>query len=1008
MRRGRRAIAAAVFAAVLCAPAAHLAGQQETLPADLNEIARQCDERNRVLGGNNNATSSALDNIEAMLGETEKAATKAPALATAAAGQPPAQTFEDAKTAIEATKLRVQISESLRTQAAQEMSAARAERDPAKKVEHYKTALRQLREAEAQGQRAAATLAPPALRGQSFHPHSETLDRLEAVVRAIKEGAPVTPTLGRMYEDTQRSRQAVGTAASTSFFTGGPAVYAGGAVTVGGGRRIDVSALERAAAAPGQPRRPLIIDVPAPPGYGRAQHVDPGVYNRARAAAPQVGGVALDVTFLALEAAGVDGFRGGEALEAVDQAVMISLRTLLARVRPYAALIWDRLPEDLRFPGGIERVHGFVLDRARGDVILVGVPARRPEARLDIDSLVLGLRASWRDDATAYVSLDPSPLDPFGPQISRVGGVPNDSVPAKIMLTADYMMKEIMLGKRRTDVPGYRSAVQLVRERPDGNVMRSRFWFYPRPLGPQAVLTSVSGRTTMFNAELQVLTEQMAIQGGAVMGTGTRGDTAETAAAEFTRSLDRFAVSVTTDPQAGFARLRGLTSVATLGALLRKSRIAYPVLKQVSELPYRRLGAAEAAPKQYPGLVTQFDVRRDGKLWRISLGGGVELVPRPRRTSREAAIEKLAAHFERAADRGDFQGADFVAQPLPAVFTRTDTGGADARADALMLEGTDAFRRGQFDVAAQRFRASTQIDPSLVDAYVNLAFALDRLGRGKEAREAIHVARLLDPEDSAAKLIEFAIRSRTERAWPGLGDPRRSVRELVGLYTANARHALYLKNEAQAYAWANDAIAFGLDQAAVEAYLVRGLARRRQAPDAACADIHRAWDETQYVLSGGSYDDDAKLHALASIGLSECALDRVARTLASGKIDRAFVRALAEDSTRAIDAVRPVQKLFPGLSTVFALTVELEALRYDLLEPVLPADVKAREAARLLGVADDVVRKFPDAPAARAARANVLALSGRCAEARAEMAKARRDPTFSEWPGAGGSPCGAL
>ena len=48
-------------------------------------------------------------------------------------------------------------------------------------------ALRQLREAEAQGQRAAATLAPPAYRGQAFHPHSETLDRLEAVVGAIKQ-----------------------------------------------------------------------------------------------------------------------------------------------------------------------------------------------------------------------------------------------------------------------------------------------------------------------------------------------------------------------------------------------------------------------------------------------------------------------------------------------------------------------------------------------------------------------------------------------------------------------------------------------------------------------------------------------------------------------------------------------------------------------------------------------------------------------------------------------------
>ena len=1019
---------------------------------DLAEIKRQCDARNKALGGALDDSGDALSKFDAMLGAVESEAKKEPELATAAAGAPPAKAIEEARTKRDSAQHYVELAKGLQSHAAQELSQAEKEPDPARKMEHYQRALKDMDQGKALAEHAVSGMKEHTTEQRPLAFSSRTYDQLTSMAQALGDNNPNShlSTLDQSFAGAaKRADETVTRARNTAFFSGAPPAYSNGSVILQDGHKVDVSAIEHAAASvqPTPEHRSLMREVPSPLG-GTSYVVDPEVVNRARAADPKVGGVALQVSLLELNAAGVSGFQSNASLEGVDRTVAFSLRRLLTRVQPAASegQRWASLPAELRFPGGIERIIGYVLDPTRGDVILVGVPAKRPQARMDLDAIVLGLRTSWKDNTSAYVSLDPSPLDPFGPQLSRVGGVPNDSVMARIMLDADYMMKQIMLGTWRTEVPGFRTAVQLKQTDPEllTRPWHVRFWFYPKPLSRYSVAESSSGRTIAFNAELQVLTEQTETQAGTFVAGGTGNDVEGEAALGFTRALDAFSASAKTDPDALLTRLRGLTGIVTLGALLRRAGVDYPVLKEFTALPYRHLEGSEAAPKQYAGVVTEFDYRAQNRLWRISIGGGVALVPRPPHNSPESGVDLLAAQLEPVVDRGELLDRDTIDQSMPVVLARTDAGMTDQRADTLLDQGSAAFRKGQFEQAAQEFRDAADIDPSSIDAFVNLAFSLFRAGHGQEAVKAIRTALLLDPEDHAAQLMEFAIR-RSDRSWPGPENRRKMERELLSLYTSNARTTL-LQNQEQAYAWAKDAIEIGPEEAAIEAYLIRGFAGLKRAPRAqeeACADLHTAWDGTEYVeTSGGSYDNDDRIHALASLGLAQCAVWQQAEALKNGEPGPSLFRSVAADVKQTIDYMKPVEKLYPDLSLVFSAALGLENIRYSLLKLEYIPEAKQREELRLSALGEDLIRRFPESADAYSSvgqlyldfddperagatcsrwlairphdtacltiRGTAFAHSGRCAEARQDLSSARKDPEFTSLPGEFKSRCGDL
>ena len=88
---------------------------------------------------------------------------------------------------------------------------------------------------------------------------------------------------------------------------------------------------------------------------------------------------------------------------------------------------------------------------------------------------------------------------------------------------------------------------------------------------------------------------------------------------------------------------------------------------------------------------------------------GINVVPQ---------LEKEKIIFTISTDSGELKESDAVRGPIPVVLARTDGGAADSRADALLLKGSTAFRRGQFEVATREFRAAANIDPASVDIWM--------------------------------------------------------------------------------------------------------------------------------------------------------------------------------------------------------------------------------------------------------------------------------------------------
>lgn len=73
-----------------------------------------------------------------------------------------------------------------------------------------------------------------------------------------------------------------------------------------------------------------------------------------------------------------------------------------------------------------------------------------------------------------------------------------------------------------------------------------------------------------------------------------------------------------------------------------------------------------------------------------------------------------------------------------------------SRAQALIDSGNEAFRGGDYKLAAQRYAAAASVRKDDPAAYFGLGMALTRLGRDEDARAAYAHARALAREQRAA------------------------------------------------------------------------------------------------------------------------------------------------------------------------------------------------------------------------------------------------------------------
>lgn len=249
----------------------------------------------------------------------------------------------------------------------------------------------------------------------------------------------------------------------------------------------------------------------------------------------------------------------------------------------------SRMNSILAHLGKINLFEGFVLDSENADILLIGKKTGRGHL-LHVDDLAVNLRNIWSEDAPPSCSLDPRSEDisdiqelpseftdirtqeqgreliqrvkeVWGPQLIRIGGVPENSRHAHVMIDADYHMKKASLGLVR--VAGLTSYLDK-RESADKKrllegedifgqgISFNRFWFHVKNGFP--TFSETEGIIWLKACPIILLTEK---QSTAVSGELSDVEEDDPVAMAFSREFsDRFEQAVTKVPS--YADLKNL------------------------------------------------------------------------------------------------------------------------------------------------------------------------------------------------------------------------------------------------------------------------------------------------------------------------------------------------------------------------------------------------------------------------------------------------------------------
>ncbi len=303
----------------------------------------------------------------------------------------------------------------------------------------------------------------------------------------------------------------------------------------------------------------------------------------------------------------------------IGRPTLVSLGALATNAEPYRDH-WQNLPEALRHPGGMRRIHGIVIVQTTGDIVLVGDRSGGGPP-IDIDDVTVGLRAVWRDGSVPGCSLEPEPEHMGGPQHALVLGVERDSTFALTMLDADYLMKLIMFGLANpasTTVTSYLDAVVAENARVEQTSTEhalSRFWFTAVAPAEGGIRLSHDRVMALFDARMQVVTERMTTIHGNLAALDSQDPQHEIAAASMSRHLDELEQEFPI-----LRQLHALYDIALTAAVLKRLGPDPGVIERICALPF----SARNVPASYTGLTTSAPLLH-GQVFTIS--GGVHMLP---------------------------------------------------------------------------------------------------------------------------------------------------------------------------------------------------------------------------------------------------------------------------------------------------------------------------------------------------------------------------------------------
>ncbi|MDP7018699.1 MAG: hypothetical protein QGG36_23065 [Pirellulaceae bacterium] len=366
------------------------------------------------------------------------------------------------------------------------------------------------------------------------------------------------------------------------------------------------------------------------------------------------------------------------------------------------------LRQKSRTLGSLTRLRGYIIQD--DDIILVG-HAEDGRPLIDADLFTVALNTIYKHGAWPYVSIDQDPLNPFGDQLPRIGGVPQkyrDSEFVRIMLDADYDMKRIGLGEIEINAPGFLSLRDIL-ARVEGPVAPElrRYWLAPLMATTADVLQNWPA--VLFESRVQVLTERMK-QASEYLVSSRPGDSnGERAADHLTWYYDQIEQEVDS-----FYRLHGLFDVAKFCAVLRFKKVEHQLLEKAAERPTRRVNRRDGrqmldpydgiGPKVIPGTV-------------ILVGGGA--------SSRQRLRGNAFANSDAVGRLVDGERTLTLEAAVP--LSRAN------HPEILFAAAVRDLGAGDADGCVSKCTKALRVDPEFTEARIFRALAFLEGGRSEEA-----------------------------------------------------------------------------------------------------------------------------------------------------------------------------------------------------------------------------------------------------------------------------------
>jgi YD repeat-containing protein len=297
---------------------------------------------------------------------------------------------------------------------------------------------------------------------------------------------------------------------------------------------------------------------------------------------------------------------------------------------------------------GLGMLTGVAFDPASGRLVLLADKARHialPALRMD--DIVAIFRNVYLHGEAPFVSIDPAPDDPHGPQmLVRHSPETAASYAGWILFEADRVMKAYGLGVDNVSrqpiasrVPGYQSMLALGFADPvqHQQTIWERFWIRPAAVTRR---TSDTQRLTLLDVPLEVQTQRMVLANGKLVPAPdpTPSQPARQFSAWFTQHYDAIAAENQASSPEGtvvhfFAELRRLALIAAIAERLRDQGVPLPAWMQ--DYPVQRLVLTPTTPAlTVQGSQTQTKQQAAGQTTQVitttqeaQLTGGVRLAP---------------------------------------------------------------------------------------------------------------------------------------------------------------------------------------------------------------------------------------------------------------------------------------------------------------------------------------------------------------------------------------------